>query len=147
MSNAIGGAEASSAESAVDSMPFAAFEPSGLGVPSAVFVRDKGSDAGAAIEFDFDTQWGPVAVEEVSPEVDAKTWPDQVDAAVSMNGGPYTHGTATKVSIRNGHEGLLLVSEDQSESEVQWYETDQMEVYFYGSQLPSDVALKLVDGL
>jgi hypothetical protein len=141
MDNSISGEKASDTETAISSMPFAAFDPAGLGSPRTVYKTD------SAIEFDYDTQWGPVVVEELVPSEPVGTWDDQIKGSIALNGQSYTHGTASEVTIRKGQNALLLVAEDESSSTIEWYETDNMELYMYGTGLSSDQLVKLANGI
>lgn len=149
-SNAIAGVEVAESSAAGLDLPFAAFDPQGLGEPVAVYQTDPASGVdsrGLVVEFDYTTEWGPVVVEELVPQSPADTWKEQIQTAISLNGQSFTHGTATEVDIRGGLPALLLVSEDGSEAMMQWYEKDNLEMVLYGTSLPSDVAVKLAEGV
>jgi hypothetical protein len=139
--DAIGGEVVSDVTAGISSMPFEAFEPVGLGSPRAVYQTD------SVIEFDYDTESGPLVVEELVPQAPADTWPDQIKASLSLNGESFTHGTAAQVSIRNGKDALLLVAEDNSSATVQWYETNKIEIFVYGVGPSPDQVEKIADGI
>ncbi|MEO8292081.1 MAG: hypothetical protein ABI635_02990 [Actinomycetota bacterium] len=147
--DAIGGVAIDDAAATSSNLPFRAFDPAGLGTPTRAFQTDPSdvTTKWAVVEFDFDTEWGPVVVEELAPSEPISTWSNAIKVAVSLNGQPYTHGTAAAVTVRGGKEALLLVSEDGSETTLEWYETRDMKMELFGPSLPSDIAVKIAEDL
>src|SRR5207247_1172837 len=103
--------------------------PTSLGDPTAVYASTDGDDESRAIEFDYVTDaYGPVVVQEHLPQIPFDQWPKAVDMIVSTNGLPETHGTAQAVTIRDGTLALLTISEDKSNSTIEWYEKPDFEM-------------------
>ena len=98
------------------------------------------------MEFDFaKSPYGQVVVEEITPEVSSKEWPDYVSLLVGQNGSEEMHGSASSLSVRGGSQALLTTSEDGSRTDIRWLEGPDLEIWITGPALDVDDCSKIAE--
>lgn len=146
-SNVIGG-EPTTADSS--DVPFKAVTPAGLGETTGVFETDPevASPSDRVIEFDFqNSSFGPVVVEELTPEVPTDRWERYVSLLEAQNGSEEMHGTASSYNVRNGSQALLTTSEDGTATDIRWLEGPDVEIWVRGPALTVDQCLEIAKSL
>jgi hypothetical protein len=145
--DAIGGVPTGDAK-ANDAVPFDVIEPQGLGDPVGEFMTDPTTAAPAdrVVEFDFDTPYGRVVIEEASPEVDPGGWQEYLDLLVKQNGSEDLHGSFGTQEVRAGQMALTTTSEDGQHTDIRWLENKSLEVYVRGPSLSPDACTKIAAG-
>jgi hypothetical protein len=66
--------------------------------------------------------------------------------AISLNGSPDVHGTASEVTIRNGEEAFITTAEDGSRSDIRWLD-GTIEILIEGPTLTRDQVVALANSI
>jgi hypothetical protein len=130
------------------SLPFTIQLPQDLGDPISVFANAPPNlPDGAAVALVYDTKaYGRVVVFEQLPDVpDPASRLKSYQTAVSYNGQPDVHGTATLVTIHGDVPALITTSEDKSMSDISWVE-NAVETFVRGPSLTADEATTIAEG-
>ncbi len=130
------------------SLPFTIQLPQDLGDPISVFANAPPNlPDGAAVALVYDTKaYGRVVVLEQLPDVpDPASRLKSYQTAVSYNGQPDVHGTATLVTIHGDVPALITTSEDKSMSDISWVE-NEVETFVRGPSLTADEATTIAEG-
>jgi hypothetical protein len=148
LSDAIGGIRVASVSEAAQYLPFTVLDPQSLGSPEGIYVTDPSTatETDRVVEFDYTTSdFGQVVVEETTPTIPVDQWAAFEQANVAQNGSALLHGSFAVATIRDGSSGLVITSEDGSQSEIRWLESDSLEVIVRGPTLSPDQCVQIAN--
>jgi hypothetical protein len=146
--NPIGGVEVETLHEAQAALPFEIHEPKALGAPKEILSTpvDESAPEDRVLALVYETkEYGLVLVEEHLPDVPVEEYQAGLEQLVEQSEGPNTQGSASLVTIRDGVEALLTVSEDESRAEIWWLHDDSFEMIVRGPELDPTTCIALAN--
>lgn len=142
--NPIDGVRVDSFAQADAAISAALYEPRGLGPPTDLFVGQFNAEV-AALLYQTDA-YGLVVVRESPPDASREVYEESQRELLDYNDKPDTHGRFEILTIRDGQQALLTVSEDGNDATIFWLE-GKLEISIGGPSIGPIEAVELAKSI